>query len=85
MTSNSVTGINVVSDYVTGISWSGTHEEHFKAFSGSQLTAAQVGAWSVVPTFAGAGQQSALSFGDCLPRTSGGRLPSDRVGLESIP
>ena len=63
MTSNSVTGINVVADYVTGISWTGTTGSHFKAFSGSQLTAAQVGAWSVVPTFSGAGQQSALSFG----------------------
>ena len=63
MTSNSVTGINVVADYVTGISWTGTTGSHFKSFSGGQLTAAQVGTWSVVPTLAGAGQQSALSFG----------------------
>ena len=63
MTSNTVSGITVVADYVTSISWTGTHAEHFKAFSGGQLTAAQVGAWSVVPTFAGAGTGSALSFG----------------------
>ena len=64
MTSNTVSGITVVTDYVTSISWTGTHAEQFKAFSGSQLTAAQVGSWSVVPTFAGAGTGSALSFGD---------------------
>ena len=63
MTSNTVDGITVVADYVTGISWTGTTGEQFKAYSGGQLTAAQVGAWSVVPTFAGAGTGSALSFG----------------------
>ena len=63
MTSNTVSGITVVADYVTNISWTGTSASHFKAFSGGQLTAAQVGTWSVVPTLAGAGVQSALSFG----------------------
>ncbi len=64
ITSNTVSGITVVADYVESISWTGTKVSHFKAFTGGQLTAAQVGEWSIVPTLAGAGVQSALSFGD---------------------
>ena len=54
----------VKSDYVTGISWTGTSSSQFKAFSGGQLTAEQVATWHVVPTLAGAGVQSELSFSD---------------------
>ena len=64
ISSGTVSGITVVTDYVDSISWTGTTGSHFKAFSGGQLTAAQVGAWHVVPTFAGAGVQSELSFSD---------------------
>ena len=64
MTSNTVSGISVVNDYVTSISWTGTTASHFKAFSGGQLTAAQVGAWHVIPTFKGASTGSELSFND---------------------
>lgn len=64
MTSNTVSDISVVADYITNISWTGTTASHFKAFSGGQLTTDQVGAWSVIPTWKGAGEGSALSFND---------------------
>lgn len=62
ISSATVSGITVREDYVASMSWTGTTESHFKAFSGGQLTAAQVGAWHVTPTFAGAGVGSELSF-----------------------
>lgn len=65
VTNNTITLTEAVkADYVTSISWTGTSASQFKAYSGGQLTAQQVAAWTVVPTFAGAGEQSALSFGD---------------------
>lgn len=64
ITDNTVTGITVIEDYVTAISWTGTSAAQFKKFSGDYLTEEIVNSWVVVPTFAGAGEGKQLSFND---------------------
>lgn len=64
ITDSTVSGITVIEDYVTAISWTGTSAAQFKKFSGDYLTEEIVNSWVVVPTFAGAGIGGTLSFND---------------------
>ena len=64
MTSNTVSGITVVADYVTSMSWGNTTGAHFKHFSGETLTEDVVNTWHVKATWAGAGEGSRLYWGD---------------------
>ena len=68
----------VAADYVKSVSWGGKSLDHFKAFSGEQLTSTTVDNWTVKATYAGAGESAKLSFG------TGSNQFTIKVGSKSV-